>query len=182
MIAHYWDSEIFGKENWFSYIDMYRKIFEVTPSGGHIVEIGAFLGRSTSFLAVEAQNKKMRIDVVDTWLGSQEHQGMDDVKNKRLFSKFLKNLEPVIDNINVIRAESLRAVRMYDDGSLDAVFIDGDHSYSAVKSDILEWRKKVKSGGILAGDDYHAYAGVKQAVDELIPNKLVTQRYWHTII
>lgn len=182
MISHYWDSQIFGPENWFSYIDMYRKIFEVTPAGGHIVEIGAFLGRSTSFLAVEAQHKKMRIDVVDTWLGSQEHQNMEDIKNGCLFEKFLKNLEPVINNINVIRAESLRAVRMYDDASLDAVFIDGDHSYDAVKSDITEWGKKVKSGGILAGDDYFAYQGVRQAVDELIPNRLVTYKYWHTII
>jgi hypothetical protein len=182
VISHYWDSDIFGEENWFLYIDMYRKIFEATPVGGHIVEIGAFLGRSTSFLAVEAQHKKMRIDVVDTWLGSQEHQNMEDIKNGCLFGKFLKNLEPVINNINVIRAGSLRAVRMYDDASLDAVFIDGDHSYNAVKSDIIEWRKKVKSGGILAGDDYHSYVGVKKAVDELIPNRLVTDRYWHTIV
>lgn len=182
MINHYWDSEIFGKENWFSYIDIYRKIFEITPVGGHIVEIGAFLGRSTSFLAVEAQHKKIRVDVVDTWLGSPEHQKLDEIKNRCLFSRFLKNLEPVIDNINVIRAESLRAVRMYDDASLNAVFIDGDHSYDSVKSDISEWRKKIKAGGILAGDDYHAYEGVKKAVDELIPNRLVKDRYWHTIV
>lgn len=182
MIGHYWDSDIFGEENWFLYINMYRKIIHSIPIGGHIVEIGAFLGRSTSFLAVEAQHKKMKIDVVDTWLGSREHQNMEDIKNKCLFGKFLKNLEPVINNVNVIRAESLRAVRMYDDASLDAVFIDADHSYDAVKADISEWGRKVKSGGILAGDDYLSYAGVRKAVDELIPSRIVTDRYWHTIV
>lgn len=182
MIPHYWDSSIFGDKNWFSFVSMYRKIVDSAPAGGHIVEIGAFLGRSTSYLAVEAQHKKLKIDIVDTWLGSPEHMQMEEIKDGKLFGMFLENLKPVINNINIIRAESLRAVRMYDEKSLDAVFIDGDHAYEAIRADISEWRKKVKTGGILAGDDYHAYAGVKKAVDELIPNRIVTERYWHTVI
>jgi len=38
--------------------------------------------------------------------------------------------------------------------SLDCVFIDGDHSYSAVRKDLEFWWKKVRSGGELLGDDY----------------------------
>ncbi len=40
------------------------------------------------------------------------------------------------------------------DGSLDCVFVDGDHSYDAVKKDLPFWWKKVRSGGKLLGDDY----------------------------
>lgn len=182
MIQHYWDSPIFGEHNWFSFVNIYREIVDSVPSGGHIVEIGAFLGRSTSYLAVEAQHKKLKIDIIDTWLGSQEHMNMPEIKESKLFGMFIENLKPVINNINIIRAESLRAVKMYDDKSLDAVFIDGDHSYEAVKSDIQEWSKKVKTGGILAGDDYVAYDGVRRAVDELIPNRTISGLNWKTII
>ena len=40
------------------------------------------------------------------------------------------------------------------DGSLDCVFVDGDHSYDAVKKDLPFWWKKVRPGGKLLGDDY----------------------------
>ncbi len=55
------------------------------------------------------------------------------------------------------------------DNSLDAVFIDADHSYSAAKADLHFWWKKVKNGGWILGDDYsQAVYGVKRAVDEFV--------------
>jgi predicted O-methyltransferase YrrM len=54
-----------------------------------------------------------------------------------------------------------------DDGSLDFVFIDADHSYEAVKQDITDWRPKVRSGGWLGGHDYSVkFPGVIRAVHE----------------
>lgn len=51
--------------------------------------------------------------------------------------------------------------------SLDLVFIDGDHSFNGVKSDIEAWAAKVKPGGYIGGHDYDhpLLPGVKQAVD-----------------
>ena len=37
----------------------------------------------------------------------------------------------------------------------DVVFLDGDHSYEAVKQDLNAWWPKLKSGGLFCGDDYH---------------------------
>lgn len=51
------------------------------------------------------------------------------------------------------------------DESLDAVFIDGDHRYDAVKKDLSFWWKKVKEGGQMLGDDFWM-ADVKRAVTE----------------
>ena len=44
---------------------------------------------------------------------------------------------------------------MIVDDSLDFVFIDGDHSYAAVLADCTNYYDKVRSGGIIAGDDYN---------------------------
>jgi hypothetical protein len=168
MIEHYFNSEIFG-EKWFNHQDVYKKIIQSVPEGGWIVEVGAWKGASTSYLAVEAQHKRLRIDVIDTWVGSQEHIKMNEVIENSLFGKFVDNLRPLINYINPIRTDSVTASKMYDEESLDAVFIDADHEYKSVKKDILAWMPKVKKGGILAGHDYmDIYAGVIKAVNETL--------------
>ena len=62
---------------------------------------------------------------------------------------------------------------MFNDDSLDFVFVDGDHSYEGCKADIEAWWPKLKKGGIMSGDDYgHTYNpaegkyGVVEAVEE----------------
>jgi hypothetical protein len=68
----------------------------------------------------------------------------------------------------VINEDSLIAAAQVKDGSLDFVFIDGDHTYEACKRDIITWLPKVKEGGWITGHDYHEFPGVKKAVDELL--------------
>ena len=67
-----------------------------------------------------------------------------------------------------IRLPSVKASRCFEDGELDFVFIDGEHSYEAAKADIEAWWPKVRSGGLLMGHDYdrQRFAGVCRAVDE----------------
>jgi predicted O-methyltransferase YrrM len=51
--------------------------------------------------------------------------------------------------------------------TLDFVFIDGDHSYEAVRADIANYRQLVRPGGVLCGHDYgDVCPGVRRAVDE----------------
>ncbi len=71
--------------------------------------------------------------------------------------------------LRVIRATSILAANMFPNGYLDFVYIDGDHTYEAVKDDINAWLPKVRKGGIIGGHDYNhrRIPGVKQAVDEL---------------
>ena len=62
------------------------------------------------------------------------------------------------------------AAKWIADGSLDFVFIDGNHQYEPVKEDIADWAPKVRQGGIVSGHDYYDFksgrGGVVQAVDE----------------
>lgn len=58
---------------------------------------------------------------------------------------------------------------MIADGTMDAVFLDGDHTYEAVRGDLPFWWNKLRSGGWLLGDDYRSsHAGVTRAVDEFV--------------
>jgi len=51
----------------------------------------------------------------------------------------------------------------FEDGSLDFVFIDADHSMEAVDEDIRLWEPKVKKGGLVSGHDIDMLS-VKMAV------------------
>lgn len=69
--------------------------------------------------------------------------------NKRTKKRFEFN-----PRTEFIEKDSVEASKQFDDGSLDFVYIDADHSYDSVKSDIQAWLPKVKHGGLLCGHDY----------------------------
>ena len=163
-------------QGWFIYHDIYRAAVAAASDGAHFVELGSWRGRSTAFLAVEIINsgKDIKLDAVDTWLGSDEAAHVNDpgVINGTLYDEFLANMEPVKFVVNPVRATSREAVQQYLDDSLDMVLVDGSHEYEEVNHDIVEWLKKVKPGSMLAGDDYE-WPGVKAAVNELLPDATV---------
>jgi len=83
-------------------------------------------------------------------------------------------------NINFIRKQSKSAVNHFEDDSLDFVFIDAIHLYENVKEDIRIWLPKLKSGGILSGDDFLSeFPGVIQAVKELLPGYKDSHGIWY---
>jgi hypothetical protein len=58
-----------------------------------------------------------------------------------------------IPSLSVHAKSSLEAAADFSDHSIDAIFIDGDHSEAAVRADIAAWLPKVKLGGIICGHD-----------------------------
>ena len=162
-------------QGWFIYAPTYEVAVKIAPNTAHFVEVGSWRGRSTAFLAVEIANsgKNIKLDAVDTWRGSVDeeiHQTDPAVVNDTLYDEFCNNMAPVKHIVNPVRATSREAVKLYEDESLDFVMIDGSHEYEEVKHDINEWIKKVKSGGMIAGDDCsHYWPGVQQAVAECVP-------------
>lgn len=88
------------------------------------------------------------------------------------FEKLTRNinlhLKPFESRYQWFREESLKISNsQIDDNSIDAVFIDGDHSYDAVSKDLPFWWNKLKVGGWLLGDDYAScHPGTRKAVDE----------------
>jgi len=160
-------------EDWFTYPNFYSSLVKNLCDGSKIVEVGSWRGRSACFLGVEIHNsgKNILLDCVDTWNGSEEHIGYDILKNDGLYNEFINNIKQISHIITPIRKESLDAVNMYEDESLDVVFLDASHKYEDVKADLNAWYKKVKKGGIFSGHDYPTWKDVVKAVDEFFPEK-----------
>ena len=184
---------------WFTFPQFYSTIAEkfqpAVQDRYHIVEVGTWLGQSAAYLAVELINNgnshNVIFDCVDTWEGSSEHLnedgllefdwnipsefGLPILKEKclmttdELYNKFLSNIEPVRHIVNPIKMKSVDAAKLYEDSSLDLVFIDAGHSFDDVVADIKAWLPKVRPYGFIAGHDYSWDDEVKRAVHSIFP-------------
>lgn len=92
---------------------------------------------------------------------------------KETFKKYPKT--------QILRMTSMDALEKISDESLDFVYIDGNHKYEFVKSDIEGWHKKVKSGGIVAGHDFDVrHPGVINAVSRIPDDFANESTVFHT--
>ena len=109
----------------------------------------------------------------DDWNRPIYKEEVDNWKNIAM-----ENIQPYKDKVTVLEMTSTEAAAHIPDGSLDFIFIDGDHSYEAVARDLELYWPKVRAGGIFAGHDWvlPEPAGVQRAVTEFL-NK--TTNYTH---
>jgi predicted O-methyltransferase YrrM len=97
----------------------------------------------------------LKLFCVDPWQAYQsghiEHA--DQATVNQFYAQAVQRLQPY--NCAIIRKSSLEAVKKFEDGLLDFVFVDGDHSYEATMEDIIHWSRKLRKGGIMSGHDYY---------------------------
>lgn len=123
------------------------------------VELGVSGGRFTMFLCATMHEMKML--AVDLWQeqpnntldGSQTYEGWDHEGSYRTFTEKCNLFFP--GRVDIKRMTTLEAAKHVDDGSVDFVFVDADHSYEGCAADIQAWLPKVRKGGMLAGHDYN---------------------------
>ena len=163
-------NEIHG---WFNYEHLFDKLVSSVPDNGIFVECGAWLGKSSSYLCDIAKDR-IKIYIVDHWQGSIEERNTNHklATEQDVYQIFLNNMGN--RNFTALKMDSIQASKQFEDNSCDVVYIDMDHTYEAVKQDILLWLPKVKYNGFLAGHDYD-WPGVKIAVDETLGKNIAIE-------
>lgn len=156
-------------------------ISELVNSGG--LRAGAEIGVADGRMAAEVlKSTSAHLHCVDNWAeGYQTWHGtqwtkLQQSKNRAAFDAVL-HVFP--GRVTLHDMTSVKASDEILDASLDWVFIDADHSYEAVKSDIAAWRPKVRRGGWLTGHDYNRelFPGVVRAVDESLTEFQICDDY-----
>jgi len=136
------------------------------------VEIGVCNGFTAEYLLKNVPNI-VRYYAIDhypsfvDWDGTRLTEERQEEIKRRCAERLAnyKSTEYVYDT-------SSNFVKRVEDGSLDFVFIDGDHSYASTLEDIRNYWPKVKTGGIFAGHDINLIS-VNNAVKEFFNGKNV---------
>ena len=169
---------------WFGYSNFYDEISKDFHDGYKVVEVGAWLGRSTAYLANKVKHSKKKVDfhTIDTWKGSlNESDNQSFVKDHggSIFEVFLNNLQSqnLLKYVTPMQDSSQNAAKNFSNNSLDAIMINAGHSYDAVRNDILYWYSKIKPGGLISGDNYGG-EGVSRAVKQFFHNVSIDQHTW----
>ena len=172
-------------ECWFTYEELYELMVKKFNNNSHFVEVGSWKGMSACFMAVEIFNsgKKIKFDCVDTWQYVPTSKEISEEQCEGLYDIFIENIKPVKNIINIVKSLSWEAASLYEDKSLDFVFIDAAHDYDSVSKDIANWFPKLKANGVIAGHDYNYDQGVYPAVNEFfnlknIPVKQIAGGCW----
>lgn len=127
-----------------------------------ILEVGSWMGRSTHALLTGCSGT---VWVVDHFNGSPSELETNhrEAKTESIWLKFLVNVG-FHKNIQVLAEDSIVASGKFEDGSLDMIFIDGEHTEEASKADIAAWFPKCRR--LFCGHD-RDIPGVAAALQQL---------------
>lgn len=118
-------------------------------------EIGCAYGAYAG--AVLADWKGARYLMVDLWAPQPTDVYRENQSGLRFDECFRKCSELAARDPRAVlmRMGSVDAAAQIEDGSLDWVYLDGNHDYGPVLADMDAWWPKVKPGGVFAGHDFY---------------------------
>ncbi|MBM4297406.1 MAG: class I SAM-dependent methyltransferase, partial [Deltaproteobacteria bacterium] len=123
--------------------------------GCKILEIGSWCGDSAVILGKVAREKNGHLYCVDWWRGSIGTELMEIAEKTEVYSVFWQRIrsEKLEDVVVPIRGRSDVVSEILKTRCFDLIFIDGDHRYESVLTDIRGYGPLVRKGGILCGHD-----------------------------
>jgi hypothetical protein len=138
-----------------------REILTMLPHDSVGAEIGVWQGDFSAEL-IHALNPR-RLHLIDPWVMRDDgiHRaawyGSDNRPDmEAIYAGVMRRFEAEREKGTVVihRETSKEALQKLPDESLDFIYIDGDHEFSAVREDCFLGYDKVRPGGLLCGDDY----------------------------
>jgi predicted O-methyltransferase YrrM len=135
------------------------------PTGGMAIEVGCQLGRSSSIISqlsyqigydcIHIDPYTRQPEWMKLWMEMMYHLGPQDHQRFALLCMRTAQAENILKNF----------------APIDLAYIDGDHEYAGVVTDLKLVADKVKRGGMLVVHDYHptddpqySFAGVVRAM------------------
>lgn len=145
------------------------------------VEVGVWRGQTSEELLKRFPS--LQLIMVDRWQAYGETEGGNRLRGKTqqqmedAMMEALHRTNFAVDRRLVVVGDSFDAALFLGCNTLDFVWIDGDHSESAVYSDLSMWSQVLRPCCLLCGHDYDGVGdrrgrfGVKKAVDAFASEK-----------
>lgn len=171
---------------------IYKEIVIEAQDGDIVAEIGTLLGQSSCRMAslIKESSKDIKFYSIDLfWMIEQTFNNISETDHPQSFLdyiNYLKELAPGISIMDIVKHGSFHlklddyveyvtcdekyAHRLFDNDSVKFLWIDGDHTGTNVYDDLVNNWPKIKTNGVIAGDDY-AYSDVEESVKRFIKER-----------
>jgi len=161
--------------------DRRAAILQTIPENAVCAEIGVWKGDFSE--RIRATERLHALHLIDPWRFvpsyPQRWYGGSAARNQNDMDRIHQDVVHRFANdpcVHIHRLDSVSAASRFDDAALNWVYVDADHSYQAVLTDLEAWAPKIKPGGMLAGDDYtwqdeEGTYSVKRAVQDFVAQR-----------
>jgi cephalosporin hydroxylase len=139
-------------------------LYQLACRARYVMEVGSYMGASACcFGAALKRGGEGKVICVDTWNNDAMSEGHRDT-----WAAFLGNTAEYKNFIFPIKGFSVDVVEAVREIAprVDLLFIDGDHSYDAVRADWCAYRSFLDLGSVVAFHDYGWAEGVRKVVQE----------------
>ncbi len=159
--------------------DARANVLALFPKNSIGAELGVHMGAFAEQILTTVSPRKLYLvdpwkalngsEYSESWYAEKDQNYMDEL-HQLVSERFASFTQTGV--VEVRRAMSWDFLDSLQDSTLDWIYIDADHRYEAVRRDLESSYKKVKIGGLIAGDD-HQVAGwwrdnIVRAVDEFV--------------
>ena len=134
------------------------------------VELGVDRGEYSEVLC--KANPSLHLFSVDPWASFAYEPNTYVNEEQSYFDKNYNETKERLapHNCTLVKKTSAKALKDFEDNSLDFVYIDANHDFPNFVFDLHNWLKKIKPGGIISGHDYAVFSyskfnHVKRALD-----------------
>jgi len=161
-----------------------QKLAASLPPLSHMVEVGSWAGESALIFLGSGVHSVVLVDPFDPRVcGRRPGRGASEKTVEAARARLQRDVLDRWPNAQLFQMPSVDAARYLKGLRLfDFVYIDGEHTEQAVRSDIEAWLPLIKPGGMLGGHDYTGgyLAGVRTAVDALLgkPDAVFEDTSW----
>lgn len=160
-----------------------RLIASQTPAGQAVVELGAYKGRTTGWIALGLAEggRDVAQYAIDPWdlrpaedwpADYADHLAFDTYGLSETFEHFTGHIATLGAPVNVIRGFAHVAAETYDGPPVGFLYHDADHSEGAVQRDLEAWLPHLAAKAVVALHDAgNPKFGVIEAAGEVFANR-----------
>ena len=150
------------------------------PKYGRCAEIGVWNGGFSRAILDVTQPKELTL--IDPW-DLLSDQGKDEWTHKKhknhqimrgMFDQVTARYGG-LPNVSIRKGFSAEVLETFEDDYFDWLYIDGNHLYEFVRQDVEVAFRKVRPGGVIAGDDYYWKKDGKMHVKEAVLDAMRAQ-------